>query len=403
MTKNATVYHDSSAGRARMPILIATLMLVISMAFIGSGMAGTAQAQAGNNSIPSINLDSPGPGQLTITWETPERAPTDYRLRWANADLGFPSYRAANEAERGNEYPTGDVNTLTLSNLTPGDSYKIQIRSRYYNADRTVRESSGPWTSTATQRVMDEPAEPPQSDDQEPTPTPTPTPENDDPPAAPTGLTVSRVGHSVLTLTWNDPQDANITGYRILRGTAADSLSTIQTDTGSNGTEYEDDTVAAETTYFYAVLALSAAGNGPQSTSLSATTPAAPKKEDPPRSVGPRQAMTTDVWTATLTPAALGGESFGCTFNCSNATVLTDNEFTYDSNDYTVTSLYIVSNGNLTLSVDNDFTEAANNLTLVVGTTSFLFSDNDLHRRPLHNLEHKPLLDRRNRRRSQDH
>ena len=51
--------------------------------------------------------------------------------------------------------------------------------------------------------------------------------------------------------------------------------------------------MAAETTYFYAVLALSAAGNGPQSTSLSATTPAAPKKEDPPRSVGPRQAVNT--------------------------------------------------------------------------------------------------------------
>ena len=140
-------------------------MLVISMAFIGSGMAGSAQAQGASNSIPSINLDSPGPGQLTITWATPEQTPTDYRIRWANTDLGFPSYSAANEAERGNEYPTGDATTLTLSGLTPGDSYKVQIRSRYYNADRTVHESSGPWTSTATIRVMDEPAEPPQSDD----------------------------------------------------------------------------------------------------------------------------------------------------------------------------------------------------------------------------------------------
>ena len=244
-------------------------MLVISMAFIGSGIAGSAQAQGASNSIPSINLHSPGPGQLTITWATPEQTPTDYRIRWANTDLGFPSYRAANETERGNEYPTGDVNTLTLGNLTPSDSYKVQIRSRYYNADRSVHESSGPWTATVTQRVMDEP-------------TPTPTPENDDPPAAPTGLTTSAVAHDSLTLSWNDPQDANITGYRILRGTAADSLSTIQADTGSNGTEYEDDTVAAETTYFYAVLALSAAGNGPQSASLSATTPAAPKSKEPP-------------------------------------------------------------------------------------------------------------------------
>ena len=61
----------------------------------------------------------------------------------------------------------------------------------------------------------------------------------DHPPAAPTGLTTSDIEHDSLTLTWNDPHDANITGYRILRGTAADSLSTIQADTGSNGTEYD--------------------------------------------------------------------------------------------------------------------------------------------------------------------
>ena len=303
MPINTAAHRTPSAGRARLPILIAAWLLIAAMALIGSGLPETAHAQAKRGAIPSPTLASNVPGQLVINWATPDPAPTDYRIRWANTDLGFPSYTAANEPERGNEYPLGDVNTLTLSNLTPGDSYKVQIRSRYYNADRSVHESSGPWTATATIRVMDEPAEPPQSDDQERTPTPTPMPmdENDDPPAAPMGLTVSRVGHSVLTLTWNDPQDANITGYRILRGTAADSLSTIQADTGSNGTEYEDDTVAAETTYFYAVLALSAAGNGPQSTILSATTPAAPKsKEQPPRRVGPRQINTSQALVSNL-------------------------------------------------------------------------------------------------------
>ena len=258
------------------------------------------------------------------------------------------------------------MTTLTLNNLTPGDSYKVQIRSRYYNADRSVHESSGPWTATATQRVKNHPPAAPtglaasqvshdsltltwgdpqdanitgyrvmrgtdagslatladrQSDrtsftdstvepettyhygvlalsqdgdgTQSTTSVTTPAEPDEtvqnDPPAAPTGLVASRTGHSVLTLTWHDPQDDSITGYRVLRGPGADNLSAIKSDTGSNSTEYEDDTVAPETTYFYAVLALSQDGDRVQSATLSATTPAAPKSKDEPRRVGARQ------------------------------------------------------------------------------------------------------------------
>ena len=325
----------------------------------------------------------------------PEQAPTDYRIRWANSNLGFPSYSAANEPERGNEYPL-DVNTLTLSNLTPGDNYKVQMRSRYYNADRTVRESSGPWTDVITQRVMNHPPAAPtgltaslvdhnsltltwnnpqdtnitgyriqrgtdanslntiepntgspstnytdstvepettyhyavialsQDGDGAQSTTSVTTlaePEEtvqNDPPAAPTGLVASQVGHSVLTLTWNDPQDDNITGYRVLRGTEADNLSVINSDTASNATEYEDDTVAPETAYHYAVLARSANGEGTQSDIISATTPAAPKSKDPPpQRVGPRAAAAgTPAITAPnafRVPAVLGVDLSGIT------------------------------------------------------------------------------------------
>ncbi len=254
----ATVHRDPSDGRARLPILIAALLLVASMAFIGSGIAGTAQAQAERGAIPSLNLASSEPGQLVITWETPEPAPTDYRLSWAYSSLDFPSYRDPNVAEKGNLYPAGDATTLTLDDLTPGENYKVQLRARYYNADRSVHEWSGPWTATATKRVKNHP------------------------PAAPTGLTASPVEHDSLTLTWEDPQDARITGYRVMRGPDAGNLSTIEADTGSDNTEYTDATVAAESTYFYAVLALSPDGDGPQSSAISATTPAAPRPAEPP-------------------------------------------------------------------------------------------------------------------------
>ena len=259
MSMNAAARRDPSAGGwVRLSILIAALLLVAGLVLSVSGLAGTAQGQAERGAIPSLTLDSNEPGQLVITWQAPDPAPTDYRIIWAHTSLDYLSYKDSNEAGRGNVYPAGGVTMLTLNNLTPGDDYKVQIRARYYNADRSVHERSGPWTAVATQRVKNHP------------------------PAEPTGLTAAQVGHSVLTLTWDDPQDANITGYRVLRGPDAGSLSTIETDTGSASTEYTDATVAAETTYFYAVLALSADGYGAPSSAISATTPAAPPPADPP-------------------------------------------------------------------------------------------------------------------------
>ena len=259
MPMNAAARRDPSAGGwVRLSILIAALLLVAGLVLSVSGLAGTAQGQAGSGAIPSLTLDSNEPGQLVITWQAPDPAPTDYRIIWAHTSLDYLSYKDSNEAGRGNVYPAGGVTTLTLNNLTPGDDYKVQLRARYYNADRSVHERSGPWTATATKRVKNHP------------------------PAEPTGLTAAWVGHDRLTLTWEDPQDANITGYRVMRGPDAGSLSTIEADTGSASTEYTDTTVAAETTYFYAVLALSSDGDGPQSSAISATTPAAPPPADPP-------------------------------------------------------------------------------------------------------------------------
>ena len=234
-------YHDQSPGRARFPVLIAAWLLIAATVLICAGLTDTAHAQAEPGTIPSFTLSSKEPGQLVINWGTPDPAPTDYRLRWANASLDYLSYSDENEADRGNLHPAGGATQVTLNDLTPGETYKVQLRARYYNADRSVHEWSGPWTAEATLRVRNHP------------------------PAAPTGLTASRVSHDSLTLTWDNPQDGSITGYRVMRGTDAGSLSAIEDDTGNAGTEYTDTTVAAETTYHYAVLALSQDGDGAQS------------------------------------------------------------------------------------------------------------------------------------------
>ena len=127
---------------------------------IAYGPALLAMAQAQRGAIASVSLASDAAGQLVITWEAPESAPTDYRIAWANVELDWLSYEADNEDARGNEYPLAGVTTLTLDGLTPGDTYKVQMRSRYYNANRTVHEQSGPWTDVMTQRANTAPPEP---------------------------------------------------------------------------------------------------------------------------------------------------------------------------------------------------------------------------------------------------
>ena len=309
-----TTQHPS-ASRTRLPILMAAWLFIIAATVtMSSGLPGVVQAQAERGAIPSLNLASGEPGQLVITWETPDPAPTDYRLRWAPTSENFLSYRDANEVERGNLYPLGGVTSLTLNNLTPGDSYKVQMRSRYYNADHSVHESSGPWTNTPTQRVKDHP------------------------PAAPTGLIAARIGHSVLTLTWDDPQDDTITGYRVLRGTEAANLAVINSDTASNATEYEDDTVAPETTYHYAVLARSANGEGAQSDIISATTPAAPKSKEQPRRSGARQ--NTPIPPVILVSNLSQTADQNATYSRDHGQAFTTGN---NSTGYSVTSVTIVS------------------------------------------------------------
>ena len=346
----------SGRPRRRATALALAVMVVTVALFIAYGPAVPTMAQAEPDAIPSVTLDSNQPGQLVIAWQPPQQAPTDYRIRWTNTNLNWLSWKDTNEAQRANEYPLAGVTTITLNDLTPGDTYKVQMRSRYYNPDRTARQKSGPWTATATQRVKNHPPAAPASlttsevahdslilswdnpndenitgyriqrgtdanslntiEDNTGSPStnytdsalesettyhyavlalsqdgkgtrsitsvttlaePDETVQND-PPPAPTGLMAAQVGHSVLTLTWNDPQDDSITGYQILRGNEADNLSVINSDTGSNATEYEDSTVEPETTYHYAVLALSQDGNGARSTT-SVTTPAEPQPE----------------------------------------------------------------------------------------------------------------------------
>ena len=207
--------------------------------------------EAGDGTVTGLTLTSATAGSLTMEWNTPNPAPDSYRVMWAEQELSFLSHKNDYETDRGNEYPGGDAISLTLSGLAKGDTFKVRARSRHDSGGENGGPWSGPWTDVASARVMD------------------------DPPNAPTELSTSSVAHDRVSLTWTAPDNNAISGYRILRGADANSLSAIAEDTGSTSTTYTDDTVAAETTYVYALLAVSSDGNGAKAT-LSVTTTVPP-------------------------------------------------------------------------------------------------------------------------------
>ena len=94
----------------------------------------------------------------------------------------------------------------------------------------------------------------------------------------------------------------------------------------------------------------------------------------------PAQAQT-EIWSATLTPADIGSGLVGCldgfvaSSACSITAILSDNEFTHNSTDYTVTGLMTRSSGSFYLEIQPAITTATGALTLVVGSTSLVLAN----------------------------
>ena len=97
-------------------------------------------------------------------------------------------------------------------------------------------------------------------------------------PQQPTGVVARAVAHGMVALSWDDPEDPGVTGYRISRRTGSGAeFQVIEADTGSPETQYTDAAVAPETGYVYLVQGINADGMGPPSGPTDqVTTPAGP-------------------------------------------------------------------------------------------------------------------------------
>ena len=103
-------------------------------------------------------------------------------------------------------------------------------------------------------------------------------------PDKPTGLSATAT-HDQVVLTWDDPGDASITGYVILRRVRVNNtggeFSELVADTGTAATTYTDATVKANTTYTYRIKATNEHGVSERSRWFHIDTLAAPVPDKP--------------------------------------------------------------------------------------------------------------------------
>jgi regulation of enolase protein 1 (concanavalin A-like superfamily) len=101
-------------------------------------------------------------------------------------------------------------------------------------------------------------------------------------PAAPSGLQATAASPNQVDLRWTD-NSSNETGFHVERATGSGPFTVLVT-VGANVTQYQDSSVAANTTYSYRVAAHTAPGDSPYSNIASTTTPTNP---GPPPGPGP--------------------------------------------------------------------------------------------------------------------
>ena len=132
-------------------------------------------------------------------------------------------------------------------------------------------------------------------------------------PARPSGLAATSTS-STVTLTWDNPGDCTITGYKILsRAVATESILTVLvSDTGSSSTAYIARGLSPSTTYQFAVMAVNGAGNSTPSQIITVSTaaqtgstPTTPAPTTPTPPTRPAPPTTTTPTTPTASPDLL--------------------------------------------------------------------------------------------------
>ena len=208
----------------------------------------SASVNAGHTPTPTgLAVDSRTHNSITLSWDDPDDSTIQsYQvLRRTFGDIFFAVFVD----------DTGSSGTtFTDSTVEPGTQYEYKIRAR--NAVGLSAESS-----SFSVRTTEEP---------------------DGIPAAPTGLVAGSRTHNSITLSWDDPGDATIQSYQVLRrprdgssyGDNQDTpgLVVVADNTGSAGATYTDTSLTPRTRYVYRIKARNSVGLSPVSNFVNTET-----------------------------------------------------------------------------------------------------------------------------------
>ena len=258
-------------GSRRFTVLFAAIATLALAGALLALLFSPVQAQEGDApAAPSGLASEVSHGHIVLSWDDPkDDSITGYRILRRETDRQDPGVFTT-------------INRNTGSARTAYTDGTVEPETRYVYRVKAINAHGVSGQSNYAD--ADTPAEPPPTSTPEPTPEPTreptPGPEASEPPAAPQNL-ISAAAHDHVILSWGDPKDDSITGYRILRRETDRQdpgvFTTINRNTGSASTAYTDDTVEPETRYVYRVKAINAHGVSGQSNYADVDTPAAPR------------------------------------------------------------------------------------------------------------------------------
>ena len=92
----------TTPGRARIALAALAAMAVIAALLLG-GLVALAQNDRG--AVPNLRLSSASPGELTISWDAPDPAPSDYGSTGRNRAWAFSPTRTPTRPAGGTSTP----------------------------------------------------------------------------------------------------------------------------------------------------------------------------------------------------------------------------------------------------------------------------------------------------------